>query len=63
MKIRYQIAFYSYWLLFIIIPAILPIFWLGISVGTMIATYLLLVILCVIGERLLRHWMRLFHVK
>jgi hypothetical protein len=62
MKIRHQVAFYSYWLLFIIIPAFLPIFCLGISFVTVIATYPLLVILCMIGERGLRIWLKLFHV-
>ena len=57
---RERLAFGSYWLLFIVSPlAILGIV-VSFSLSALMGGVVLLVFLCVIGERGLRLWSRLF---
>ena len=63
MKSKGLLIFFAYWVLFVIIPASVPVITLGISVNSILVTIILLFLLIVIAERGLRIWGNLFNNK
>ncbi len=57
---RYDVALASYWMLFIIAPLALFLYWRGFSLRSLGEGAVLLVALCMVGERLFRAWRRRF---
>jgi len=62
-SLRYRLALASYWLAFIIGPALVFFLWLGPSSTNAGIAFGLAVILMLVGERGFRPWRRLWRLE